>query len=258
MPAGCTKHFIEADAQIVSRNSKMTREDFYQSYLAFKSWPIDDDKSSDETYEVELYRSGVSPPARILEIGFGAGLFLDWARRRGYSITGVEIIGELVDRARAAGHTVFHGTPQSVIDPVSEQFDLIVAFDVFEHLTVEELIDLLIFSRKILSSAGRILARFPNGGSPFGAYLQNSDITHVTTLSAERIRQVALAAQMRVLSVANAARPMAGRRARILKRGAYLLRNMVEWTIGHLYLGYRVPLDPNLTAILGMEQDIIR
>jgi SAM-dependent methyltransferase len=236
----------------------MMREDLYQSYVAFKSWPIDDDKSSDDTYEVELFRSGVSPPARILEIGFGAGRFLDWARRRGYSVIGVEIIEELVDRARAAGHAVFQGTPQSVLDPVTQQFDLIVAFDVFEHLTVEELIDLLTFSRTILCPRGRILARFPNGGSPFGAFWQNSDITHVTTLSGERIRQVALAAEMHVLSVANAARPMAGRRSRIVKRGAYLLRDMIEWTIGHLYLGHRVPLDPNLTVVLGVEQDIVR
>jgi SAM-dependent methyltransferase len=236
----------------------MSREDFYQSYAAFKSWPIGDDQSSDETYEVELRRSGINPPARILEIGFGTGHFLDWARRRGYSITGVEVIGELVDRARAAGHVVFYGTPQSVIDATSQQFDLIVAFDVFEHFTVAELIDLLMFARKILSPTGRILARFPNGGSPFGAYLQNSDITHVTPLSGERIRQVATAVEMRVFSVANAARPMAGRRNRILKRGAYLVRDIVEWTIGHLYLGYRVPLDPNLTVVLGVDERLIR
>jgi hypothetical protein len=44
----------------------------------------------------------------------------------------------------------------------------------------------------------------------------------------------------------------------MLKRGAYLLRDIIEWTIGHLYLGYRVPLDPNLTVLLGVEQDITR
>jgi predicted TPR repeat methyltransferase len=192
-----------------------------------------------------------------LEIGFGAGRFLDWARRRGYSVTGVEIIEELVDRARAAGHNVFQGTPQTVIDPGSQQFDLIVAFDVFKHLSVEELIDLLSFSRSILSSSGRILARFPNGGSPFGVFWQNSDVTHATTISGEGIRQLALVAGMQVLSVANAARPMAGRRSRILKRGAYLLRDIIEWTIGYLYLGYRAPLDPNLTVVLGLELGVI-
>lgn len=62
---------------------------------------------------------------------------------------------------------------------------------------------------------------------------------------------------MQVLSVANAARPMAGRRSRILKRGAYLLRDIIEWTIGYLYLGYRAPLDPNLTVVLGLELGVI-
>jgi SAM-dependent methyltransferase len=231
----------------------MSHDDFYQSYVAFKSWPADDANSSDETYEVELFRGGVSPPARILEIGFGAGRFLDWARRRGYSVTGVEVIGELVDRARAAGHAVFQGTPQTVIDPMTQKFELIVAFDVFEHLSVEELVNLLKFLRTILCAKGRILARFPNGGSPFGVCWQNSDITHVTTLSAERIRQLALVAELRVLSVTNAARPMAGSRNRMLKRGAYLARDLIEWTVGNLYLGYRVPLDPNLTVLLGTK-----
>lgn len=235
----------------------MSYDDFYRSYVAFKAWPNDDAISSDETYEVELFRSGVNPPARILEIGFGAGRFLDWARRRGFSVTGVEVIGELVDRARAAGHAVFEGTPQTVIDPMTQRFDLIVAFDVFEHLSVEELVNLLRFLRTILCAKGRILARFPNAGSPFGICWQNSDITHVTALSAERIRQLALVAELRVLSATNAARPMSGSRNRMLKRGAYLARDIIEWTIGHLYLGYRVPLDPNLTVLLGAKDVVL-
>jgi 2-polyprenyl-3-methyl-5-hydroxy-6-metoxy-1,4-benzoquinol methylase len=234
----------------------MSRDEFYRSYLAFKSWSFEDHRCSDEIFEIELSRAGVRPPARILEIGFGTGRFLDWARRRGYSITGVDILGELVDGARASGHTVFQGTPQSALDPASHKFDLIVAFDVLEHLTVEELVDLLKFSQKILYPKGRILARFPNGGSPFGTFWQNSDITHVTTLSGERIRQIALAAEMRVLSVANSARPMRGRRSKILKRGAYLLRDIIEWTVGYAYLGHRVPLDPNLSVVLDAQQSI--
>jgi 2-polyprenyl-3-methyl-5-hydroxy-6-metoxy-1,4-benzoquinol methylase len=239
----------------------MKHDELYSSYVGFKSWEISHDESSDleysgEAYEIEILRSGVVPPARILEIGFGTGRFLDWATRRGYSVTGVEIIEELVERARVAGHNVFQGTVQSAINPDNHQFDLIVAFDVFEHLTVEQLISLFKFSHSILSDKGKILARFPNGGSPFGSLWQNSDLTHITTLSAERIRQIALMAGMRVLSVKNAARPLGGRRSSTLKYGAYKLRDIIEWTVGHLYFGYRVPLDPNLTVLIGMERCI--
>jgi SAM-dependent methyltransferase len=236
----------------------MTREEFYRSYVAFKSWPADEDNAAGEAYRTELRRCGVYPPARILEIGFGAGRFLDWARGCGYNITGVEIIAELVDRARAAGHAVFQGVPQSAAELASQQFDLIVAFDVFEHLAVEELVDLLSFCRTILAPGGRILARFPNGGSPFGIFWQNSDVTHLTALSGERMRQIALAVGLNVLSATKAARPMGGRRSRLLKRGAYLCRDLIERMVGYLYLGYRVPLDPNLTVVLGVGPGIAR
>jgi hypothetical protein len=48
----------------------MTRKELYQSYVAFKSWPVDEDSSSDDTYEVELSQSGVSPPASGMFLTF--------------------------------------------------------------------------------------------------------------------------------------------------------------------------------------------
>src|SRR5262245_28868397 len=115
---------------------------FYETYAGFKAWGTPRSAGDASAYAIELGRAGLAPPGKILEVGFGDGLFLDWARARGYSITGVELIDGLVASARARGHDVRCGTAQSTLAATADRFDLIVAFDVFEHLTASELLDL--------------------------------------------------------------------------------------------------------------------
>jgi hypothetical protein len=38
---------------------------------------------------------------------------------------------------------------------------------------------------------------------------------------------------------------------RLKKRAGYLARDAIEVTVGLLYFGHRIPLDPNLTVIIG-------
>ncbi|HJS84437.1 MAG TPA: class I SAM-dependent methyltransferase [Acetobacteraceae bacterium] len=230
------------------------RRAFYESYITHKAWDGAASQHEDEAFALEMRRAGIMPPAAILEIGFGEGRFLDWSRRQGFSVQGVELIEELVLRARTRGHRVMLGHLESVIDPEVEQFDIIVAFDVFEHFTPTELVALLRFVRRLLKPHGRVLARFPNGASPFGAYYQASDVTHAVALSPVTISQIAMPAGMRVVSVQNAARPLhCGRRHRLVRRAGYLARDAIEWVVGQIYFGRRVALDPMLTAVLARD-----
>lgn len=229
------------------------RHEFYASYVAFKSWQQTDD-APDDTFEIEIGRAGIAPPAEILEIGFGRGRFLAWARQRGYAVTGVELIPELVERACSKGFVAYRGRVQDVPELCRQEFDLIVAFDVFEHLTRDELLELLRFLRRILKPSGRILVRFPNGASPFGLMYQHGDVTHITALGAAAMSQIAIAAGMKVVWVGNAARSMSsGSHHWITKRIAYLARDAIESLIGKIYFRGRVPLDPNLTAVICHE-----
>jgi SAM-dependent methyltransferase len=228
------------------------RDELYASYITFQGWD-DTAESLDECFETELARTGIEAPAKILELGFGEGRFLSWAKERGYFVIGVELIPELVDRASRRGLTVYQGRVECIPELKGQEFDLIVAFDVFEHLRRDELVELLRFSKRILKRSGRILARFPNGGSPFGLPYQNGDVTHLTALSAGAITQIAFAANMKVLWIGNAARDIhSGRHHWLVKRGAYLLRDTIEIFVGKIYFrGGRPPLDPNLTAVIG-------
>jgi 2-polyprenyl-3-methyl-5-hydroxy-6-metoxy-1,4-benzoquinol methylase len=236
--------------------SQDSRSHFYNDYIAFKSW---DDKRPavlDEIFAIETGRAEIWPPAAALEVGFGSGHFLDWAAAKGYRTTGVEIIAPLVDSAAQRGHRALLGLPRDVLNPAVDRFDLIVAFDVFEHMTVEEILDFLRLASSLLNPQGRLLARFPNGASPFGAYYQSADITHVTILSASRIRQIGLSAGLGLVAAFNAARPVAGTARGVLAQKArYLVRDAIEAFIGRLYFGRVVPLDPNITVILSKLQE---
>jgi 2-polyprenyl-3-methyl-5-hydroxy-6-metoxy-1,4-benzoquinol methylase len=228
------------------------RLQFYDDYLAFKSWDEKRTAVLDEIFAIEAGRAGILPPAAVLEVGFGAGHFLDWAAAKGYRTTGVEIITSLVDSAARRGHRALLGLPSEVLDPAVDRFGLVVAFDVLEHMTVEEIVGFLKFAASMLNPDGRILARFPNGASPFGAFYQAGDVTHVTVLSPARIRQIGLSAGLSLVAAFNAARPVAGTdRGVLAQKARYLVRDLLETFIGRLYFGSVVPLDPNVTVVLG-------
>lgn len=233
------------------------RTDFYQNYCEWKSWQEESEGSRlSEGYKIEVGRSGVKPGAAILEVGFGNGAFLDWARDHGYEVSGIEIIPELVDRARTKGHDVYHGDIVEVFAGADRRFDLIVMFDVLEHLSIDEIIAVFPVLKSLLPTDGAILARFPNGASPFGRAYQYGDITHQSVLTGSSINQIAMRFGMQVIFENNAARCYTGPRhggpkSWTITRGlAYGIREIIQRTISLVYFGRNVPFDPNLTVII--------
>ena len=96
-----------------------------------------------------------------------------------------------------------------------------------------------------------MFARFPNGGSPFGLVFQSGDITHRTFLNGNAMEQIAALTGFTVEYCTNAARTVSGRRARFLKRLAFVACDFVEVVVSMLYFrGRRVPLDPNLVCLM--------
>jgi cyclopropane fatty-acyl-phospholipid synthase-like methyltransferase len=234
------------------------RTRLYRTYGAWKDW--DDAKDGGDTkdshrfdgvFEIECRRGRLTAAACVLEIGFGEGRFLNWCSDAGHRTWGIEAIPELVERARAKGHEVIlsDGNPPLLL--VDRKFDLIAAFDVFEHFTIQQLYDWLVWMRSHLMPDGRIVARFPNGASPFGRVYQSGDLTHQLTLCATSIDQLARLAGLRVVAAHNAARGLGGRRARLTKRLAYMTRDLIEVFLSQVYYGRHVLLDPAVTVIIG-------
>jgi hypothetical protein len=235
-------------------------EQFYDRYPKRKSWYGRDDYFSvSEKFEKELKRAGTKPGSSILEIGFGDGLFLDWARDSGHIVTGVEINRNFVQSAKKRGHEVYRGDPGEIFKNKPRSFDLIVLLDVLEHLTVEKIVALFTTLRTLLKPEGEILARFPNGLSPFGRFFQYGDVTHITTLSGPKVEDIARLTGLKVEAVYNSARSFrGGRRGRIwfFKAVAYLIREVLQRVIGYLYFDENIPLDPDLTVIITHDRKI--
>ncbi len=233
------------------------RNEFYKDYIDFKQWNQASDINPAEMFEIEFQRLGHQTPLKVFEIGFGKGELLDWAREKGHDVSGIEIIPELVRQAQARGHRVHQMSVQELKSSSIPQgeFDLVVIFDVLEHLYVHEIIELLKNCHRLLKPNGQLMVRFPNGLSPIGLVQHMKDITHITILSPDRMEQLGRITGFHVVFSGNTARSLSqGKNPRWMRVILYRLRNFLETIIGLLYYGGRAPLDPNMTVILKKSQ----
>lgn len=224
----------------------------YTGYAQWKHWEGDFRASDRDARYFEAEFSGIDLHGRrVLEIGFGNGSFLAWAREQGALVAGTEIDEAMLGHARAHGFDAYPAA-LDVLAAAASRFDLVVAFDVFEHWDKDSLIANLKHIARLLKPGGLLLARFPNGHSPFGRVHQHGDITHQTALSKSSIEQLAGMTGFTVVRVSNAASvPVRrGMWSALKHHWRKRRRAQVERTIGKLYGIGRLPLDPNLTAVL--------
>jgi 2-polyprenyl-3-methyl-5-hydroxy-6-metoxy-1,4-benzoquinol methylase len=185
----------------------------------------------------------------VLELGFGNGKFLAFARDKGAIVAGTELLPEAIRQASAAGLRVYR---PDLTDAVLESpgcYDLVIAFDVLEHLTHEEIQALFAQLARLLRPAGLVIARFPNCASPLGCVSQNGDLTHRSSLSASLLMQLLLGRPWRLTFAGNPFRVNIGgnpfRRLALVVRHA--LRDGIQRALNIIY-GINVTLDPNVTV----------
>lgn len=174
-------------------------------YAEWKSWEDADfgtcDPATATYYRAELRRAGVAlgPGVRVLEVGFGNGAFMAFARKAGAAVRGTEVSEVLVRRAQAAGYDAHLS---ATLDFVADgSVDLVVAFDVLEHLEQPGIVALLRQVARVLSPQGQVIARFPNGDSPLGLANQFGDVTHLTFIGSEKARFLGRSAGLEVVRV---------------------------------------------------------
>lgn len=232
-------------------------QEVYSSYRQWKGWAARTRQATDWTlYAKELARSGVPAPGRLLEIGYGDGDFLRYAQSRGYRCSGVEIADDSLDALRQAGIDVRLG---SVADLDDSAFDLIAAFDVFEHMHAPDLLHTLKQCARVLRPGGRMIARFPNAGSPFGAFTQHGDITHRLALSGDSYFQLAQLAGFSLVFQRNAAWTWRGNslKGSLMKPMSIVLRRVFELFLGLAYHGRLRPMDPEIVVLLERNVSVV-
>lgn len=228
------------------------------AYIAWKDWDAASFARCSALdgiyYEAETAISARAG-ACVLELGFGNGAFLAWADARGASVHGIELIPELVARARSrfANGCFASSLDEPAMRARAGTFTHVVAFDVIEHVELARLPSLFAQIYAALAPGGRAVLRFPNGDSPFGRMVQHGDPTHVTTLGRQRLEWLARGAGFEIAQIRAPALPLrGGGLVRMFKRALLRTgRGMVERVIGWLYFGgQRIPLDSNYVAVL--------
>jgi SAM-dependent methyltransferase len=133
--------------------------------------------------------------AVILELGCGHGALIHVARQMGYrNLQGVDGSPEQVAAARRLG---IDGVAQDdVMETLSRHpdgsLDCVVAFDLIEHFTKNELIGLVDEVCRVLKSGGRWIIHTPNAESPFGNRMLFWDFTHELAFTRTSLAQLLL------------------------------------------------------------------
>lgn len=129
--------------------------------------------------------------ARILDLGCGHGAFLAYLRHVGYTnASGVDASPEQVSLAKDAGLHVETGDVVEFLTATKEQFSLITAFDLLEHLGLDEALELLDLAYRVLEPGGSLVFQSACAEGPFGSRYRYSDLTHTTAFTARSASQL--------------------------------------------------------------------
>lgn len=133
--------------------------------------------------------------AAVLDLGCGHGAVIYFARQLGYTqVHGVDGSAEQVAAARQLGiDGVAEGDLKQVLKAQpSASLDVVIAFDVMEHFTRDELLPFVDQVHRVLKPGGRWIIHTPNAASPFFGTVRYGDITHEMAFTTTSLNQLLL------------------------------------------------------------------
>jgi 2-polyprenyl-3-methyl-5-hydroxy-6-metoxy-1,4-benzoquinol methylase len=131
--------------------------------------------------------------SRIVDLGCGHGTFLYFLSRAGYTrIAGIDTSQQQIELAHRLGIS------QAELGEVAEflarredgSLDAVLLMDVIEHLTRQELFDLLDSVFRVLVPGGVCLVHVPNAEGLYGMRIRYGDFTHELAFTAKSANQI--------------------------------------------------------------------
>jgi len=194
------------------------------TYIDWKNWETDSfGKTSklEETYFNNIVKLlKLKKSSKILEIGFGNGAFLGYAVSQNFNYDGVESNANLVDLAIDNNFSAY--TSLDKIDRETK-YDLIILFDVIEHINADAVEEFFKEMNLHLEETGSIFLRFPNGSSPLGLGNQHGDITHCNIVTLPKLNYWCYNSDLKVIFYRGDIRPFIFRH-NIIKMPSRLIR----------------------------------
>ena len=132
-----------------------------------------------------------SKNAKIVDLACGSGRTLYFLKSQGYTnISGVDISGEQVELARQVIPNVAQKDIFEYLDGRVEEYDLILAQDIIEHLTKNEAFKMLDSCHNALKPSGRLILSSPNAESPMFGHRRYGDLTHNICFTPDTLGQL--------------------------------------------------------------------
>lgn len=133
--------------------------------------------------------------ASILDLGCGHGALIYFLRQAGYrNVVGVDVSPEQVAEAARLGiEGIREGDLLETLRNLPDHSqDVVIAFDVIEHFTKDELLHYVDEVLRVLRPGGRWLIHAPNGESPFVGAIRYGDMTHEQAFTRVSLAQLLL------------------------------------------------------------------
>jgi 2-polyprenyl-3-methyl-5-hydroxy-6-metoxy-1,4-benzoquinol methylase len=151
-------------------------------------------KASDYPYLQRLIARHVPADREqlIADLGCGHGVLVHCLRAAGYrNVSGVDVSGEQVAIAKGLGiEGVEQGDLQSFLRRHRGTLGVVLLMDVLEHLTKQEIFDMLAAVHAALRPGGRVIIHAPNGAGMHGMRILYGDFTHETCLTPQSAGQI--------------------------------------------------------------------
>jgi 2-polyprenyl-3-methyl-5-hydroxy-6-metoxy-1,4-benzoquinol methylase len=134
--------------------------------------------------------------AMVADLGCGYGSVVWWLQQRGYTNAGgVDVSQDQIEQgARLGVRNLQQGDVLDFLRTATGRYDLLIARDLFEHLSKEDTLEGLTLCREALRPGGALLLQVPNGESPFAGRIIYGDFTHETAFTQASLSQVLRAA----------------------------------------------------------------
>jgi len=137
--------------------------------------------------------------AEIIDIGCGTGGFVYYLHRSGYGrAVGIDVSRDQVEASRNLGIPgISRDDFLAHLAARPGNYDAVIARDVLEHFSKEEVIELLLLIRKALREDGVCLIQTLNAASPFWPRYRYGDLTHEMSFTDSSVRSALLLAGFR-------------------------------------------------------------
>ena len=164
----------------------MNKYDYSIHYSIYHNQSKESNEESTQYMKSVLHSyMNVSTDSKILDIGCGFGFALLALKEMGFNnVEGLEISQEQADVCIKHGLkvTVDNNSIEWLLKRKNE-FDVVILFDVLEHIPVDKQIDFVRAIYFALKSGGKILVQVPNANSILSSRWRYIDYTHFSSFS---------------------------------------------------------------------------